>query len=54
MSREHIPEDLRELEQWVCWRREQRAGRTPEVPYQALVVNQYGGGYAVRFEEVAP
>ena len=30
---EHIPEQLTERPQWVCWRREIRAGKPTKVPY---------------------
>lgn len=29
-----VPDDLSELDQWVLWRNEERAGRTTKVPYQ--------------------
>lgn len=35
MSYENIPEELRALNQWVCWRTELRDGRTTKVPYQS-------------------
>jgi len=30
---ENIPEQLTERPQWVCWRREIRAGKSTKVPY---------------------
>ncbi len=30
---ENIPEQLTERPQWVCWRLEERAGKTTKVPY---------------------
>ena len=30
---ENIPEQLTERPQWVCWRLEERDGRTTKVPY---------------------
>ncbi|MGO8684777.1 MAG: phage/plasmid primase, P4 family [Thermoleophilia bacterium] len=32
MNGEHIPAELRDLEQWLCWRREQRGGKSTKVP----------------------
>ena len=30
----HVPEELRQLPQWVCWRYEERGGKPTKVPYQ--------------------
>jgi putative DNA primase/helicase len=30
---ENIPEDLKRRPQWVCWRLEEREGKTTKVPY---------------------
>jgi len=38
---EAIPETLREREQWVCWREEERDGKPTKIP-----VTPGGGGYA--------
>jgi putative DNA primase/helicase len=35
MSFDNIPEELRALNQWVCWRAELRDGKVTKVPYQA-------------------
>jgi putative DNA primase/helicase len=35
MSYDNIPAELRELNQWVVWRREERDGKTTKVPYDA-------------------
>lgn len=32
---ENIPAELRQLDQWVCWKREERLGRLTKVPYSA-------------------
>jgi primase-polymerase (primpol)-like protein len=32
---ESIPQELRQLRQWVCWRRETRDGKPTKVPYDA-------------------
>lgn len=40
MSLHHIPIELRELRQWVCWRRLQRGNKTTKSPIQP------GGGFA--------
>lgn len=33
---ENIPEQLTERPQWVCWRLEERDGKTTKVPYSAI------------------
>jgi len=38
---EHIPETLREREQWVCWREEERDGKPTKIP-----VTPAAGGFA--------
>jgi AAA domain len=35
MAYEHVPVELRELPQWVVWRREERDGKATKVPYDA-------------------
>ncbi len=37
---ENIPQELRELEQWVCWRGEERDGKLTKVPYTAGTVRR--------------
>src|SRR5260370_12987125 len=36
---ENIPEELRQLPQWVCWRIEQREGKPTKLPKQPSGVN---------------
>ena len=38
---ETIPETLRERDQWVCWREEERDGKPTKIP-----VTPGGGGFA--------
>ena len=37
---ENIPEELRELEQWVCWRYEERDDKLTKVPYTPLTLRR--------------
>lgn len=39
---ENIPQNLRKLQQWVCWRAEERNGKISKVP-----INPKTGGYAM-------
>ena len=40
LALEHIPPELKELRQWLLWRREIRDGKFTKVPYQAARPSQ--------------
>ena len=39
---ENIPEELKKIEQWVCWKAEDRNGKSTKTP-----INPKTGGYAM-------